>query len=143
MKSKKRNPNLNMEEIEKFKILLNKYLDLSEMDFLIAKDPKSEERNGDIEFEKINELTVEPNDDAYSVAALPENMPKNRYANILPPNTSRVVLQTGSSSYINANYIPGFDKQKLRLILEIKISFSYTHQDTTAMIKPTSQPKGL
>jgi len=61
------------------------------------------------EFEYLQSNTKEPDQSSYSVALLPENMPKNRYGNILPPNSSRVVLSTGNSTYINANYIPGFD----------------------------------
>uniref|UniRef100_A0A1B6CLA7 protein-tyrosine-phosphatase n=1 Tax=Clastoptera arizonana TaxID=38151 RepID=A0A1B6CLA7_9HEMI len=40
-----------------------------------------------------------------TIAILPENKPKNRYANILPYDLNRVILQGNKSDYINASYI--------------------------------------
>lgn len=36
---------------------------------------------------------------------LPQNIPKNRYRDIAPYDNTRVVLDTGSTDYINANYV--------------------------------------
>ncbi|XP_061447597.1 receptor-type tyrosine-protein phosphatase H [Rhineura floridana] len=51
-----------------------------------------------------------------SVAERPENQAKNRYSNVLPYDHSRVQLTPKSrdpnSDYINASYIPGFERQK-------------------------------
>jgi len=60
----------------------------------------------DDEFEDVNNLTKEPPQSEYSVALATENFNKNRYENILPPNTSRIVLK--SAGYINANLVPGY-----------------------------------
>jgi protein tyrosine phosphatase len=38
-------------------------------------------------------------------ALKPENAPRNRYTNVLPWDSTRVVLRGGSSSYINANHV--------------------------------------
>ncbi|XP_067345489.1 receptor-type tyrosine-protein phosphatase H-like isoform X12 [Channa argus] len=48
-------------------------------------------------------------------AVLPENKPKNRFNNVLPYDWSRVRLTThlsGTSDYINANYMPGFNSNR-------------------------------
>ncbi|NXC25364.1 PTPRJ phosphatase, partial [Campylorhamphus procurvoides] len=48
-------------------------------------------------------------------AELPENRGKNRYNNVLPYDISRVKLSNqspGTSDYINANYMPGYNSKK-------------------------------
>ena len=51
-----------------------------------------------------------------TAAEMPVNMPKNRYAHILPYDHSRVKLQSidgeEGSDYINANFIPGFNSPR-------------------------------
>ncbi|PIK61868.1 putative tyrosine-protein phosphatase non-receptor type 13 [Apostichopus japonicus] len=43
--------------------------------------------------------------DACEVARKPENRDKNRFRNVLPYDTTRVVLQTGDSDYVNASHV--------------------------------------
>ncbi|OAF68679.1 hypothetical protein A3Q56_03591, partial [Intoshia linei] len=61
------------------------------------------------EFEDLDLIGCEM---AISVSQLPENRHKNRFTNILPYNSTRVVLKTidsnPGSDYINANWIPRF-----------------------------------
>lgn len=41
-------------------------------------------------------------------AILPQNKAKNRYADILPYDSTRVKLRSREEDYINANYVPGY-----------------------------------
>jgi len=81
---------------------------------LLHKDPKTPTVNGfDEEFNFIESQTA--NDQFFGdfrSALLGVNKGKNRYANVLPPESTRVRLSTISgeegSDFINANYISGF-----------------------------------
>jgi len=48
----------------------------------------------------------------YETAIKPGNRDKNRYGNALPPEKTRVILKTGKSDYINANWVDGDDGTK-------------------------------
>ena len=41
----------------------------------------------------------------YNAAQLPENLPKNRYRNVLPYDDTRVRLLNGASDYVNASHV--------------------------------------
>ncbi|XP_021346889.1 uncharacterized protein LOC110446189 isoform X5 [Mizuhopecten yessoensis] len=59
-----------------------------------------------------------PTEMEYEAAHMPENLPKNRNANILPPDDCRVYLWSrmkGCNDYINAVYLPTF-KEKYAFI---------------------------
>lgn len=50
-----------------------------------------------------------------TAALMPYNIPKNRFANILPYDHSRVLLQPQTppgSDYINASFIPGYHSRR-------------------------------
>ncbi|KAF6034645.1 hypothetical protein EB796_007048 [Bugula neritina] len=73
---------------------------------------QSKGRNGLIE-EYFELKSAEPAMN-FRTSKLPENMSKNRYADVLCLDVSRVILKGESyeSDYINANYVDGFDHKK-------------------------------
>ncbi|XP_015770119.1 PREDICTED: receptor-type tyrosine-protein phosphatase delta-like [Acropora digitifera] len=76
----------------------------------VAKLHKSDDRGYMIEFNKLDS----GQDYESNVALLPENKQKNRYANIIAYDHSRVALTTvdgiEGSDYINASIIAGYNK---------------------------------
>ncbi|CAN9509093.1 unnamed protein product [Ophioblennius macclurei] len=55
-------------------------------------------------------------DQSQNVATQPENKARNRFTNVLPYDSNRVKLtasaSTGSSDYINASYMPGYNSSR-------------------------------
>eukprot|EP01091_Cochliopodium_minus_P013137 TRINITY_DN414_c0_g1_i1.p1 TRINITY_DN414_c0_g1~~TRINITY_DN414_c0_g1_i1.p1 ORF type:complete len:326 (-),score=79.42 TRINITY_DN414_c0_g1_i1:27-1004(-) len=68
------------------------------------------------EFHELNKLADNHVFSDFSESLKYENRPKNRYINVLPLNTTRVVLsnhgEDQNSDYINANYINGFREKE-------------------------------
>ncbi|XP_053119573.1 receptor-type tyrosine-protein phosphatase H [Hemicordylus capensis] len=64
------------------------------------------------EYQQLQDIGTEQ---PQSVAQQPENQVKNRYSNVLPYDSSRVLLTLKSndshSDYINASYIPGYQRE--------------------------------
>ncbi|KAK2820301.1 hypothetical protein Q5P01_023260 [Channa striata] len=69
-------------------------------------------RGFSLEYERLAPVGTEQTQKA---AVQPENKPKNRFNNVLPYDWSRVRLTAhpgGTSDYINANYMPGFNSNR-------------------------------
>ncbi|XP_077976619.1 uncharacterized protein LOC120336141 [Styela clava] len=65
-----------------------------------------------IQFEKLKEV-VKLIKETKEIASRPNMMKKNRYKNILPYDSTRVVLSAkGDEDYINASYIHGYETRK-------------------------------
>jgi len=74
---------------------------------------RNQERHGhEIEWEELthNETRMRLRENI-TVARKPENIPKNRYKNILPYDSYRVKLDRRSSDYINASRVSHFDEE--------------------------------
>uniref|UniRef100_H3B354 protein-tyrosine-phosphatase n=1 Tax=Latimeria chalumnae TaxID=7897 RepID=H3B354_LATCH len=65
------------------------------------------------EYQKLNSVGTQQSSTA---ARLPENRPKNRFTNVIPYDSSRVLLRPvqadPTSDYINASYMPGYYNNK-------------------------------
>jgi len=64
----------------------------------------------DLEFHYLERMTDVRTKEAgltFEAAGKPENLPRNRYINVIPPDHSRVLLSDvdGASDYVNANYV--------------------------------------
>ena len=55
------------------------------------------------------------------------NKPKNRYANVIAYDHSRVILQpmeaVPGSDYVNANYMDGYRKQNAYIATQVRIYY--------------------
>ena len=70
------------------------------------------------------------------------NKPKNRYANVIAYDHSRVVLQQmegiAGSDYINANYMDGYRKQNAYIATQVSVQL-YVHRTGEKIWKTTTE----
>ncbi|KAJ8039810.1 Receptor-type tyrosine-protein phosphatase T [Holothuria leucospilota] len=86
----------------------DKVIKIADLASYVKRKKTSETENFFQEYETLPDSFQYP----WDVAAKPENKKKNRYGNIIPYNSSRVVLEIYNndphSDYINASYIDGY-----------------------------------
>ncbi|XP_054763999.2 uncharacterized protein LOC129270704 [Lytechinus pictus] len=92
---------------------------------LKERNPVTQKLNIEQEFEILDQLTPPAGPQAFKAAALPANIDKNRFPNILPMEKNRPCLVTkgegGSTDYINASFLNTFMKKDVFIATQMPL----------------------
>ncbi|KAL3868035.1 hypothetical protein ACJMK2_040874 [Sinanodonta woodiana] len=88
---------------------------------LLTIDPKHKKMLLQLNFEKLQLLNLNIDENTYAIAKETGNMDKNRYRNILPDENYRPYLSiyvSGSNAYINAVFLPAYKENDAFIITQ-------------------------
>ncbi|XP_071839785.1 receptor-type tyrosine-protein phosphatase kappa-like, partial [Apostichopus japonicus] len=99
-------------ELNEYAVIDDKLIRIADLATYVKQKKENRTDNFFTEFETLPSNKLHP----WTVAEKPENKTKNRYGNIIPYDSSRVVLEKINgdphSDYINASYIDGYKSPK-------------------------------